>query len=322
MAGSPHDAAVEAGKPSAEPTRRVVRIARLAYLVLAVLALGWLVFTRRGDIGRLVQGARPALVAAALGFSTLQLLLNAAFWGLGLRALGQPVAYGAVLSSSCRSLLARYLPGSVWYAVGRSALLAREGVPKRALGVVAVLESGLSIVVGFALGVGLLLGTGRIPGGAGWVTAWCVVLVAACSPPAVNAGLRLVARRRGGEALRVSWGAFCALLACQALFWVVAAACFAAYVHAFPALDLRPVVEVAGSFMVAWVIGFLAIFAPQGLGVFEATVTGLITDRALASAAVVVAGFRVVSLVRDIIALAIAEIHQARITRRSRPGVR
>lgn len=284
----------------------------MAYLVLAALALGWLVFTRRDDLGQLVRGARPALVVAALGLSALQLLINAGFWALALRALDQPTPYATVLSSSCRSLLARYLPGSVWYAVGRSALLARQGVPKRALGVVAVLESGLSIVVGFALGVGLLLGTGRIPGGTGWVTAWCVVLAAACSPPAANAALRLVARRRGGEALRISWGAFCGLLGCQALFWASAAACFVAYVHAFPALDLRPVVEVAGSFMVAWVIGFLAVFAPQGLGVFEATVTGLITDRALTTAAVVVAGFRVVSLVRDVIALAVAEALAAR----------
>ncbi len=290
------------------PKNGWLRVARGVYLVVAAVALAVLVWTRRDDLARLTDDARPALAAAALAVAFVQLGLNAAFWSFALRALGHPVPFAGVLSSSSRSLLARYLPGSVWYALGRSALLARDhGAPKRTLAAVAVLETGLSVVACAGLGVALLLGTGRLPGGAGWLAVWGVALVAVCPPPVVNRALGWVAPRRGGDVRRLSWPVFCGLAAWQVLFWASAAACFSLYVNAFPALELRPVLAVAGGFMVAWVLGFLAVFAPQGLGVFEATVVGLIATDSLPATAVVVAGYRAVSLLRDVVALATAE---------------
>ena len=94
----------------------------------------------------------------------------------------------------------------------------------------------------------------------------------------------------------------------MALFWANAAAMFTVYLHAFPQLTLPSVIDVAGSFMVAWVVGFFAVFAPQGAGVFEATVAGLLTDGALTPVLVVVAGYRALLLVRDLVAVGVAAV--------------
>lgn len=282
-----------------------------------MVALAWLGWSRRQELGALVLDARPGLLVVALGITVVQLALNAAFWAAALRALGEPLPSSTVLDASARSLLARYVPGSVWYAVGRSALL-RHRVSGRALGVVAVLEMGLSVVVGFVLGAGLLLATRRVAPAVGALGLLAVVAAAAlCSPPAVNRVLAWVAQRRGGAPTRLAWPRFLGLLGWLALFWVASAASFTVYLHAFPgsfpATGPPPVLEVAGAYMVARVLGLLALFAPQGLGVFEVAVAGLLvagaTDSpsALGPLILVVAGFRALLLVRDGIAVVVAE---------------
>ncbi|HVL03321.1 MAG TPA: hypothetical protein VM386_02665, partial [Acidimicrobiales bacterium] len=104
---------------------------------------------------------------------------------------------------------------------------------------------------------------------------------ALCSPPAVNRGLAWVARRRGGTPARLAWLPFLGLLGWLVLYWAASAASFSVYLHAFPAAfpvtGPPPVLEVAGAYMVARVLGLLAVFAPQGLGVFEVAVAALLT---------------------------------------------
>lgn len=127
------------------------------------------------------------------------------------------------------------------------------------------------------------------------------------------------------------WSPFLVLVVWLVVFWVTSTASFAVYLAvylaAFPGAfpgGFPPVVEVAGAFMVARTLGMLAVFAPQGLGVFEAAVAALLTASAgvagiaddsghLASLVLVVAGYRALILVLDGVAVAVAEArHSAR----------
>jgi len=88
------------------------------------------------------------------------------------------------------------------------------------------------------------------------------------------------------------------------VFWSIAACAFALYWSAFPSIPLGAgFAELSASYLLAWAAGFLAVFAPQGIGVFEA-VAGLLLDGALplAGMAVMVAGFRAATLAGDGIA--------------------
>jgi glycosyltransferase 2 family protein len=203
------------------------------------------------------------------------------------------------------------MPGSVWYAVGRGVLLHRRGIGRRALAVTAGLEAALSAVTGLGLGVALLLAVGRLPGGLGLLAVWCVLLVAAVSPSVVNLGLRLIARRTGGTAQQISWRRFVGLAGWMAAFWLGAAGMFALYLQAFPQAAAAPV-EAAGAFMVAWVVGYFAVFAPQGLGVFVVAVAAILFGAPGAALVLVIAGYRAVTLVRDLAAVAVAEVTRRR----------
>lgn len=299
--------------------RRLLHITRWAYVAGLGVIVVWLVWSRRAELARLVAGARPGMLALALALGLGQLGVNAGFWTSALDALGERQRWARVVDATARSVPARYLPGSVWYALGRATLLHRAGASRRAVGAVAILESALSIVVVLTFGAALLLVSGRMPA-AGWqVAAACAALALLASPPVVNALLRLVARRRGGTAARLTWSRHLRLVGWMAVFWAYSATTFSVYLSAFPGVaagagigtGVGPTLGVAGSFMLAWGVGFLAVFAPQGAGVFEVTVAALLTREAVAGVAVVVGGYRALIAVRDALAFAATSLRSA-----------
>lgn len=283
---------------------RALAALRVAYVVVMLGVLIVVVVQRRGEIAGLVAEARPVWLAAALLLTFGQLWLSSVWWSSALRGLGSPAAPASVLRATVRSLPARYLPGSIWYPLGRAALLASEGVRKSALATVAVLEMAISVVVAFAMGGLLLAVAGLAPGGSALVALGCVALLVGASPPVLNPALGWMAARRRVTPPRLDWAAYLRLLAWMAAFWALSALAFTIYLHAFPEIAVREPLTVAGAFLVAWGVGTLAAFAPQGLGVFEVTLAALLVGRPAVGTAVVIAGFRALVAVRDVIAFA------------------
>lgn len=291
------------------PRRRILGRLRLVYLAALAALLGWLVWTRRSDLAVLVAGTRPAWLALAFVLALGQLTPSVLLWTTATRRIGGvPIRAVDVATVTARSVPTRYLPGSVWYALGRATLLRRDhGVPLRALAATAALETILAVVVAIAAGSALLVAAGRVPARAAWLGAWFAVLAVAGSPPAVDLGLRLLARWRDRPAPPpIGWSTWGRLVAITGLHWLWSATTFVVFLRAFPRLATLPTLEVAGSFLIAWVVGFLAVFAPQGAGVFEATVAAMLVDDATAGAAVVVAGYRAIMLVRDVAVFTLA----------------
>lgn len=272
-------------------------------LVVAAVAVA---VSQRDRIGDLLTGTRPAPLVGALLLGLVSLVQAAWFWSRALAGLGRPRSVGDTLEATVASIPARYVPGSVWYAAGRIAHLRASGSPGVSLAIVAVLETLLSFMVAVALGVGLLVASGSGDGGLGIgvlaLTAGALAL--ASSPWVVNPLLGWVARRRGiTDVPALRWRLELELAAHLVAFWASSAAAFVLYLSAFPAVDTDGVVQTAGTFLLAWAAGFLAVFAPQGAGVFETAVAGTLDGASLAALAVVVAGYRAVTAVRDVLAL-------------------
>jgi len=298
--------------------RRLVRRAYGVGLVVAALAV---LVARRDQVGDLVAGTRPAPLVAALGLGLLSLGQSAWFWSRGLASLGAPRTLRAVLEATVAAIPGRYLPGSIWYAAGRVGHLRGSGTPAVALTVVAALETLLSFVVAVGLGAGLLIVAGSDGGGVGVLAlvglAGGLALVA--SPWVVNPVLAWIGVRRGIETVpELRWRAYLELCGHLVAFWAASAAAFLCYLAAFPAIDAPEAARTAGTFLVAWAAGFVAVFAPQGAGVFETTLAGLLTGAPVAALALVIAGYRALTGVRDAVALMALAATRAVPARRAR----
>ena len=303
LGSSATEAATRHGDSSGVRWRAFIRRAYGVALVAAaatVLVLEW------DQVGDLVEGARPLPLLGALALGLLSLGQSSLFWSRALASLGARPPLGEVLEATVAAIPGRYLPGSVWYAAGRVGHLRRRGTPAVALTAVAAIETLLSFVVAVSVGATLLIIAGGDGNGVGVaaLVGLAVLLAVVASPWTVNPALRWVSARRNIESPpSLRWATYLELCGHLVAFWAASAAAFLSYLAAFPAVDAPGALRTAGTFLVAWAAGFVAVFAPQGAGVFETTLAGLLTGAPVAALALVIAGYRALTAVRDAIAL-------------------
>ena len=165
--------------------------------------------------------------------------------------------------------LGRYIPGKIWQITGLAALAKNRGVaPGTAVGA-AVLGQGIALVVAAGLGIGVY--DTLLPSGySGLVAAVLIgsVILLAAIPISFKAGAELWLRFRGSQpigTLNPTSGLRWLLL--YLVNWIVYSLAFWMMVASFSS-DVS-LIPVAAAFPAAYVLGYLMIFAPAGLGVRE-----------------------------------------------------
>lgn len=246
--------------------------------------------------------SRDALSSLLEQASLGHLALAAAIWGalhflmpvlavVILRGAGAAIAWQQAFSTHVERLPARYIPGGVWHTVGRVMDYHAQGADSKQLTAFVLLENGLAAAFTLAVG-GAILWAANVTGDLG-----------ALIPLACVAGVAgLLALRYFTRA--VSSSTYLKALGITALFWLVAATAFVIYLTAFPLPDDKVFdsVTYAGVYLFSWGVGFLAVFAPQGIGVFEAVASDLIASPiGFMGFAALLAGFRVTVMVADFV---------------------
>lgn len=272
-----------------------------ARLVVGPIMLGFILFFAWGSretlVAILVQADMP-LLALSISFWMAAHLVSPLMAKLLLDHHTKPLGYAVAFQVHAQNLPARYLPGGIWHTVGRVADFHRNGFSSRRLALLVFLENCLAASVTLAVG-GTVVGFFR--GLEGWGT---IAYLAAIGGTAGLIVTWFVANvwRVGGRK-RISFVLYAKCVAAVLLFWVFAAIAFLSYLCAFPAIPCSSSwLETVGVYLMSWGIGFIAIFAPQGLGVFEAVLGGLIASPLSPQAAVVlVGGFRLVMLCAELL---------------------
>ena len=259
-------------------------------------------------------------MAASFATGFVLIALSAYFWLVSLRLLGQRPNFRDLTVTAARSLPARYVPLMVTFAVSRVALMQRRGVPGGPLALTAALEMAVSLAVSVAYGLVLLGWAGELPGGLAVPLVAAAGVIMAASPSVAGRAVAAVARRRGIDSLApvsgFRWPGYLHMIAASACYWTWAAAVFCLYMRAFEAADGFGTARLAGAFVLAWGgLRFLSVIAPQGIGVVEVTVPSLLGAADPLALGILIFGFRVVLLLRDLLAAAVSELLAARRTR-------
>lgn len=242
---------------------------------------------------------------------------NILSWHFVTRALGENVKLKDNFELWIISNASRLLPGGIWQYPGRVILLAKKGVSKKN-GLVAVLiEALLTLSLGVVTFL-LSLFYWQLPLISGAVKIGIFILL--LSPLLVlfvttkigwNLLLSLVSKIKKGEYelthvhFNKIWIAplfFIFFLK----FIAIGVSIFILLSIAAP-LPLSSIPFVVGAYALSWIIGYLAIFAPGGIGVTELSLAGIMSIKFDFNLALVVAvSFRVILLASEFLLVAIA----------------
>lgn len=276
--------------------RKIIAISRWIYAPAAIVFLALAIWhSQEIFLAVLKQAEIWPLLLAVLLWSSLHLLTPVFSWIL-LRDADSAIIYRVLLRIHAGRLPARYLPGGIWHTVSRVMDLHALGVGRQSLSRMVIAENFLPVAVALTFG-GLFL---NLAGNDHWLAAGATVIGTICL-----AGSYVFLGRWGKSTLPpLLVGRYMKLAGVTAAFWIIAATAFYSYWSAFPAArETVSVLQVYGIYLLSWAAGFVSVFAPQGIGVFE-SVAGVFLHGAMtfSGAVVLVAGFRVAVLAADLLA--------------------
>ncbi len=260
-------------------------------LLILGLGLGVLLFVRQVWVSlRAIEQhdlilIKPLLLLASLGAGILVYAAWLASWTLIMRHLGVALAPRQVVQGFYLSFLPRYIPGTVWGYLTRSEWLEQVfGVPYPVSVMGSVLEAtGLLLTGLFWVGVYFC----------GQMTGWVQLIVATASgglllaawlvvPELATRVHRLVRREnpvpaRRGRRPSAAWSA--AILLHLAL-WLAFGASLLFAAESMSAIASFNLLSSTFAASLSWIVGFLVIIVPTGLGVRELTLSTLLSSYA------------------------------------------
>lgn len=295
----------------ASAARAGVAILRRVYWPLAIVFLAYAAFRAMDVLPDVIADSQSGLLlCATLLWAALHLLTPALSWCV-LRDAGNSIGFSRLLRIHVSRLPARYLPGGIWHTVSRVADLHGMGIPRASLVRLVALENFVPLAVAITLGGTCIAATGDAAAGIPLVVAGATLT---CAIPFAVRHAYL------GGPTPLSLRGYASIVLVSATFWAVASIAFACYWNAYPAAasGLAPL-RIAGAYLLAWAAGFAAIFAPQGVGVFEAVIALLLKGAMpFVGAAVVAAGFRVLVLCADSFAFVLLQLLRTKAWKRVR----
>jgi uncharacterized membrane protein YbhN (UPF0104 family) len=264
--------------------QRLSTVLRLALLAIAGVFLVRLAREYARDLSdvRFEIEAMSIVAASALWLISYAFLVR--LWAGSMAWWGARVGLPAALRVFAAANLARYIPGGVWQFASLAAMATSSGLSVVAVASAAVFQQIVLASIGLILGISFAPMT-RL--GASWnvplpvllavLAAGVAALVLVLPPMTRKIDAWLSRRRKVAITLpRVRRRDVAVYVILSGVGWIGYAIAFVLFTHAvLDPVPLNPLV-LGASFVLSYVVGILAVFAPGGLIVREAALVALL----------------------------------------------
>ncbi len=212
--------------------------------------------------------------------------------------IGQPIKYSDALHIHIKYLPAKYIPGGIWHSVARIIDYHKHKITRKNLATYLVLENISIAAISISLGGSIIYFISELTTLWYWIT---LLLLTICIPTLF--AIPFIVKHRhliNNNQTYIRW--YILYILSIIIYWVTAALSFILFLTSFPTLlvDMSHL-EAGGIYVYSWGIGFITVFAPQGIGVSEFVSSHLISsDISISGLIVVLATFRFVVLIGDL----------------------
>jgi glycosyltransferase 2 family protein len=286
------------------------------YFLFRSLFLNW------SEVQRLNIRLNLYYTFAALAAVMMAWIVSAWCWGRVLNAFKSPIPYSDVFIIYFKSNLGKYLPGKVWQIVGSTYYAKTKGVPEGIALTTSLIGQAYSVLSGLSLfAVTMIAG---LPGKSiiesqylKWSAAPVLVflLVIAVRPelgqPLMNRIMKIL--RRPTAEIHLPIGRAIELFFDYLVCWFIFGLGLWLFAKALTDTPLSLYIGLTAANAIAVAIGFIALFAPGGLGVregvmalFLSTIPGF--PAPLPSAVAI--GYRIIITVAEVIAFGLTWVVQ------------
>jgi hypothetical protein len=293
-----------------------IRGAKILFTPLAIIFLGYFAWQSKTQLLAIFYDAQINWLLLSISLWALLHCFSPIFTVVILSSHSLSIHYKTALFIHTSRLPAKYLPGGIWHTVARAADYQRHGMTTRHIGYYLLLENILAAAVSLALGGAIIINF-LLTNSSAWsivvvgLTIFCTATLIIL-PYFFNKYILLTETKLTAQAYFQG-------VCCTIIYWTIASVAFVCFLLAFPDIVLTmPLIEAAGAYIFSWGIGFISIFAPQGIGVSEFVSSQLLmTHTATTSLVVFLAGFRVIIFISDLMVWLLTRLIFGKVTPRS-----
>jgi glycosyltransferase 2 family protein len=236
----------------------------------------------------------PVLMSLAAALFTAGYVFLPWIWRRVLESTGHTMSFGDAWDIYYIGNLGRYIPGKVWMLLGVSYLAAKRGIPKDAAAATAILAQMYSLLSSVVFFFFFFIFTGME--GTSERIIWMMppmacMLVCSLYPDLLVRMANALLRRFGRNplAVNISRRAALGLTLLYFISWVVMGCAFGFFVAAIAGPGEVSIPAAAVMYVVAYAVGFLALFAPGGIGVREGMLAAMLGPYLPVSVAILIA---------------------------------
>lgn len=218
-------------------------------------------------------------------------LLIASVWSLVISRLGGFSDYRGNLQIYCYSGLAKYIPGTFWYVLGRAYFYEKKGIAKSLTALGSLWELALAAFSGLVVYLPLMICSRQAyTGPLNYLLLLLVPLgFVVLYPRGLHAALKHILRERAENIGLIRFRDALSWIAIYALAWLLGGLAFYLQVNMIFPVSSTHLPAVASFLVMSGVISHLAFFIPAGLGIREVSLSLLLSSYVPFGIAVVIA---------------------------------
>ena len=191
------------------------------------------------------------------------------------------------------SQLGKYLPGKFWAILGRVYFCNEEGFSKSTTTASIIMEYILTVLAGVFVFL-LSLAFMKIPSTVGhlyWLLLLIPVGLVSIHPFLFGKVFNFILKKLKRTEIQfdMSYLQIVSFVGFYMILWFFCGLTFFLFVNSIHRVDWSNLIPIMGTFAIAWVIGFLSLITPGGLGVREGVLSILLANYMPVSMAIVVA---------------------------------
>lgn len=243
----------------------IIHWAKFLFTPVAIAFLSYYFWQSRAELSITFQQANLIWLIYSISLWMLLHFISPLFTIIVFNGCSLSLSYTKAFWIHSKRLPAKYLPGGIWHTVARAADYHQHGIEPRFVGSYLLIENLAVAAVTLAIGGSMIF---HLLNETHWLLLVGTLIIGGLSvilllPWLVNR--HLFPAQTTLQKLHYYFGVCCILI-----YWFVAASAFICFIQAFPAINLAVSYVISGGvYIFSWGIGFITLFAPQGIGVSE-----------------------------------------------------
>lgn len=247
---------------------RLGPLVRWGLFAVAAALIAWAVMRQWDGVSESIATVGWPRVALATGLALIALAFNTLSWRTVMISVGLQAPLREASGVFLVSQAGKYVPGAVWPVVAQAEFAKAHGVTRARATVGSLVAMAVGVVMAAVVGaVALAVFSPGSIAEYWWVLLVALALAVTLVPAVLTRllGLALKVLRREGEPPRIEAKALAASAGWSALNWAALGAQAWILLAALGGDDASFGLA-TGAFALAWLVGFVTVFAPAGLG--------------------------------------------------------